>query len=195
MKVLTSSFGSMNLITNILEIFWLVIFLLLDMVFSLIRASSPLLIFVYMLGYAISFLLTLRFLTVVHENTHASVASFFSIKTKICYYHKNEKGRKTFKPYCLFEKSDEITKGAFIIIALAPAIVLSLIIITFLFFSKMYLAHYPEVFYFGFIILVLKLWGCSGDLILVIGACKESKGVKFQQTEAGNFKVIKINDA
>ncbi|MCY8797784.1 metalloprotease family protein [Bacillus inaquosorum] len=133
-------------------------------------------------------------LTVVHEKAHAYAASCFSFKTEISYRNKDKKhfrdGQKFFKPCCLFEGDAKIGKIAFVTIAIAPAITLSLIFLLFLLLFKTYLSQFSDVFYFGALLYLIKLRGCSGDISLIIGALKQSKGVKFQQLDAGNFRIL-----
>ncbi|MEB4593922.1 DUF3267 domain-containing protein [Bacillus amyloliquefaciens] len=191
MEVLKSSSPAIDILGVCLSILCWSSFLILDIVIGISRQINSPLIWLYWVFNFVVFFGLQPLLTIVHEKAHAFAASHFSFKTNISYFHKNKNGYKTFKPCCMFEKSDEIGKSAFIVIALAPAIGLSLIFLPFVLFSKMFLSYYPELFCFGVPLYLLKLKGCFGDLNLVLGASKKPKGTTFQQLCIGDFKVIK----
>ncbi|WP_263463589.1 DUF3267 domain-containing protein [Bacillus sp. XT-2] len=191
MMVLKSSSTAVNILGMILGVLCWSSFLFFDIEIGIARQINSPLLWVYCFSNFVLFLGLQPLLTIVHEKAHAWAASHFSFKTKISYINKNKNGRKTFKPCCMFENSDEIGKSAFIVIALAPAIVLTLIFLPFLLFSKIYLLRYPELFCFGIPLYLLKLKGCFGDLSLILGASKQPKGTTFQQLCIGDFKVIK----
>lgn len=145
----------------------------------LVDEHLPFLIFV---AFVILFVVANRSLTYIHEYSHALAAKCNKLNAKVEMPNYNKTAR------CDFDKNDKMDRNAFIIIALTPLVLLSIIFIPILIYSK-------GIFLFFFILLFLyKIQGCSLDVLMALDALRKCKAEdQLQYTDELIFAIVKCN--